>query len=70
MLPECQHKVRYYGWLHPNARLRLLRVQTLLEVPILLTHPAPADPPLHLCCPQCGAFALVRIGRLPRPRPP
>ena len=70
VLPEGLHKVRYFGWLHPNARRRFLRVQTLLAVPILLTHPAPADPPLHLRCPQCGAFALQIVARLPRARAP
>lgn len=70
VLPEGLHKVRYFGWLHPRAKMRLRKVQTLLAVPILLTHPAPPDPPLHLRCPHCGAFALASIGRLPRCRPP
>jgi hypothetical protein len=41
VLPDGLHKVRYFGWLHPKARKRLSQVQTLLAVPILLTHPPP-----------------------------
>ena len=46
VLPDGLHKVRYFGWLHPRAKKRRSKVQTLLEVPILLTHPEPPDPPL------------------------
>jgi hypothetical protein len=70
VLPDGLHKVRYFGWLHQKARKRLSQVQTLLAVPILLTHPTPPEPPLHLRCPHCRAFALQIVGRLPRPRPP
>ncbi len=37
-------------WLHPNARKRFRKVQTLLEVRIYLAQPAPVDPPRHLRC--------------------
>lgn len=70
VLPPGLHKVRYYGWLHPNARRRFYQVQTLLAVPLLLTSPAPAVPPAHLLCPRCGEPTLQRIGRLPRCRSP
>jgi hypothetical protein len=70
VLPEGLHKVRYFGWLHPNARRRYHQVALLLEAIILLTHPAPLHPPLHLRCPHCGACALQLVGRLRRPRPP
>lgn len=70
VLPDGLHKVRYFGFLHPNAKKRRSRVQTLLAVPILLTHAEPPAPPLHLRCPHCGAFALQKVARLPRPRPP
>jgi len=73
----CLNKVRYYGWLHPDARQRFLQVQTLLEVPLDLRTPPPGEgpreakpftqPPLHLRCPHCGEFALKRIGRIRRP---
>ncbi len=31
-----QHRVRYFGWLHPAARARRLKVETLLAVSIVL----------------------------------
>ena len=40
VLPTGLHKVRYFGWLHPNARRRLAKVQTLLAVPLDLRTPA------------------------------
>ncbi len=70
VLPPGLHKVRYFGWLHPNARRRFLKVQTLLAVPLRLTpHPLP-EPPAHLRCPHCGKFTLQLVGRLPRARAP
>ena len=70
VLPRGLHKVRYFGWLHPNARKRYHKVATLLDAPILLTHPKPPDPPMHLRCPHCGAFARQIVGRFPRARAP
>jgi len=67
VLPDGLHKVRYFGWLHPNARKRYHQVALLVEARIVLTAPEPAAPPLHLRCPHCGAFALRRIGCFPRP---
>ena len=66
VLPPGLHKVRYFGWLHPNARRRFLKVQTLLAVPLRLTQHALPDPPAHLRCPHCGEFTLQPVGRLPR----
>jgi hypothetical protein len=65
VLPSGQHRVRYFGWQHPAAKARRLLVETLLAKPIILAPP----PPLlqwPLRCPHCAAFALVRIGTLPR----
>jgi len=70
VLPSGLHKVRYFGWLHPKARRRYHQAATLLAAPIVLRQPTPAEPPLHLRCPHCGAFALQLVARLPRPRPP
>ena len=70
VLPEGLHKVRYFGWLHPKAKKRYAKVATLVEAILVLTHPEPPTPPLHLRCPHCQAFALEIVGRLPRPRPP
>jgi hypothetical protein len=65
VLPPGQHRVRYFGWMHPAAKSRLMLVETLLAVPIVV---APPPEPLqwHLRCPHCAAFALVRIGSMPR----
>lgn len=66
--PPGQHRVRYFGWMHPAAKKRRLIVETLLAVPILVRSTA-ALPPWHLRCPHCGAFTLVCVGKIPR-RPP
>ena len=50
--------------------MRYAKVATLVEAILVLTHPEPPTPPLHLRCPHCQAFALEIVGRLPRPRPP
>ena len=65
VLPPGQHRVRYFGWLHPAAKARRLLVETLLAKPIVIAL-LPQLPQWHLRCPQCGAFALVRVGTLPR----
>jgi hypothetical protein len=70
VLPPGLHKVRYFGWLHPNAKRRFLKVQTLLAVPLRLTPQALPEPPAHLRCPHCGKFTLQLVGRLPRARAP
>ena len=66
VLPPGQHRVRYFGWLHPARQARRLLVETLLAVPIIVTAPPPEPPQWHLRCPHCAAFALVRVGTLPR----
>ena len=65
VLPPGQHRVRYFGWLHPAAKARRLLVETLLAVPIVIAPPR-EQPQWHLRCPHCEAFALVRVGTLPR----
>jgi hypothetical protein len=65
VLPPGQHRVRYFGWMHPAARARRMLVETALAVPIIIA-PAPEPPQWHLRCPHCGAFALVRVGILTR----
>jgi hypothetical protein len=69
VLPKGFHKVRYFGWLHPRARSRFLRVQTLLAVPLIFQEPAPKPPALHRQCPQCRKFTLEAIVHI-KPRPP
>ena len=61
-----QHRVRYFGWRHPARKACRLLVETLLAVPIIVTAPPPEPPQWHLRCPHCAAFALVRVGTLPR----
>jgi hypothetical protein len=69
VLPPGQHRVRYFGWMHPAARARRMKVETLLAVVIVVRAKADTPPPWHLCCPHCHAFTLVRIGRLARAPP-
>jgi hypothetical protein len=66
VLPPGQHRVRYFGWLHPAAKARRMVVETLLAKPIVIAAPPPPLPQWHLRCPHCGAFALVRVGTLAR----
>jgi hypothetical protein len=68
VLPPGQHRVRYFGWMHPAASARRLKVATLLAV-IIVVLPKADTPAWHLCCPHCHAFTLVRIGRLARAPP-
>lgn len=63
--PPGQHRVRYFGWLHPSAKRRLRIVETLLQKPILVTA-SPVPVQWHLQCPHCHAFSLVRVGSLLR----
>jgi hypothetical protein len=64
--PPGQHRVRHFGWLHPSARARRMRVETLLSKPIIVAAPPPAPTKWHLQCPHCAHFTLVRVGTLPR----
>jgi len=64
--PPGQHRVRYFGWMHPAAQSRRMLVETALAVPIVVTDRPPEPPQWHLLCPHCGTFALVRVGSLPR----
>lgn len=64
--PPGMHRVRYFGWMHPSARARRMKVETLLSVAIVVRPTGEAPPPWHLRCGCCGQFSLVRIGSLPR----
>ena len=68
VLPPGQHRVRYFGWMHPAAKARRMKVETLLAVVIVVLQKADT-PDWHRCCPHCHAFPLVRIGRLARAPP-
>lgn len=64
--PTGQHRVRYFGWMHPSAKTCRMKVETLLQKPIVLAPAPPESPRWHLRCPHCERFTLVRIGSLPR----
>lgn len=66
VLPPGQHRVRYFGWMHPSAKRRRMKVDTLLQKPIVVAAPPPEPVNWHLQCPHCHAFRLVRVGSLPR----
>jgi len=66
VLPPGQHRVRYFGWLHPSAKLRRMKVETLLAKPIVVAAAPPEPVNWHLQCPHCHRFSLVRVGSLPR----
>jgi hypothetical protein len=63
VLPPGQDRMRYFGWMHPAAGARRMKVAPLLAVIIVVLQKADT-PAWHLCCPHCHAFTLVRIGRL------
>ena len=69
VLPPGQHRVRYFGWMHPAAKKRRLIVETLLAVVIVVRPKVEAPPPWHLRCPHCGHFALVWVERIARAPP-
>ncbi len=69
VLPPGQHRVRYFGWMHPAAKKRRLIVETLLAVPIIMRPKVDTPEPWHLRCPHCGGFTLVCVGRIPRSPP-
>lgn len=64
--PPGAHRVRYFGWLHPAAKRRLMLVENLLKKPIIVAAPPPEAVQWHLRCPHCLRFSLVRVGALPR----
>lgn len=63
--PPGQHRVRYFGWMHPSATARRAVVETLLAVVLVVRATLPR-PPWHLRCPHCHAFALVVCGVIAR----
>lgn len=69
VLPPGLHRVRYFGWLHPAAKLRRAIVDTLLDVVIVVTANADQPPPWHLHCPHCHQFTLVCVRTLARAPP-
>jgi hypothetical protein len=64
--PSGQHRVRYFGWLHPSAKARLRRVETLLAKRIIVVASPPEAVKWHLRCPHCERFTLVCVGTFAR----
>ena len=69
VLPTGVHRVRYFGWEHPAAGATRRRVETALEVEIVVE---PREEPIlwHLQCRHCQTPTLVCTGSLPRARAP
>ena len=69
VLPAGVHRVRYFGWEHPAAGATRRRVETALDVEIVVAVP---DEPIqwHLQCRHCHTQTLVCVGSLPRARAP
>jgi len=67
--PPGQHRVRYFGWMHPAAKKRRMIVETLLAVAIVVRSRVD-EPAWHLRCPHCSGFTLVCVGRIARARAP
>jgi hypothetical protein len=60
-----QHRIRYFGWLHPAARRRRMIIEGLLKKPLVLTT-APAEPDWAKQCPHCNQFTLEYQCPIPR----
>ena len=69
-LPRGFRRIRYVGWLHPAAKKRFLRVQTLLRVRLFLGE-LPVNDPVPAPCPHCGGVLELLASHRPRgpPRP-
>jgi len=70
VLPPGQHRVRYFGWMHPARKARRALAETLLAVVIVVRPKVDPPPSWARRCPHCHAFALVRVGSLARAPPP
>lgn len=67
--PPGQHRVRYFGWLHPAAKLRRMKVENLLAKVIVVRARPVERPDRERCCPHCNQFSLILVGILPRGPP-
>ena len=63
------HRVRYFGWLHPSAWRRRMRIETLF-IKVIVVRARTPSPDWSRCCPHCRKFTLLCIGNLARARPP
>lgn len=51
--------MRYFGWMHPSATRRRMRIETLLEKKVVVTAAPPPTPAWHLQCPHCARVVAV-----------
>jgi len=63
-----QHRVRYFGWMHPAAKLRRMKIEGLLKKKIIVCkEPEPVD--WSKQCPHCHKFTLEFYCEIPRGLP-
>ncbi len=75
VLPQGMHSVRYYGFCHPTAKAKRLRVQCHSGLPVQLGDPTPTVSPSSRStppCPYCGGPTrfLRSLGGFSRKRAP
>ncbi len=63
-----QHRIRYFGWMHPAAFLRRMTIEGLLKKVIVVRQRAPAVD-WSRQCPHCNKPTLICIAILPRGPP-
>lgn len=68
VLPCGFHRIRYYGYLHPQGKPTLQWLQLILEAQPPKTDSAPTVPG-DILCPHCGS-PMQRTARLARAPPP
>jgi len=63
-----QHRVRYFGWMHPSAKRRRMTVETLLRKLIVVSNEpvTPEQPDWSRLCPHCNQFTLEFYGEIKR----
>lgn len=66
--PPGQHRVRYFGWWHPSAKKRRMKIENLLAK-LIVVRAKTERPDWSRCCPHCRKFTLVYVGKLPRVPP-
>ncbi|GAB5562935.1 MAG: hypothetical protein SynsKO_45820 [Synoicihabitans sp.] len=69
VLPVGVHRVRYFGWEHPAAGATRRKVETALEVEIVVVARV-QEVQWHLQCRHCQTQTLICTGSLPRARAP
>jgi hypothetical protein len=54
--------VRFFGWLHPAAKLRRMKIENVLAKLVAVRVKPPERPDWSRCCPHCHKFSLVMVG--------